>query len=270
MIHQELAPAGASSVRVSDRLLGADIQALANGDIIALRVPEYCAADRRARLVRKVCASSSIEHYKRATGVARIGKALVETKESEDEAATYFGTALRHIHELRQLCSPELTPFDQFRLELDEQWPGGAHVAPFAKGKAFCGLLRIFQEGGAARPHQDMLRRDTPHEPIAHELVEQIAMNIYLQTAESGGELELWNLRPSPQEYMAMRDPSSHGIDREKLAPSSALIKPHDGDLILFRSTNLHAVRKVEGRQRITWTSFVGVRGPSRSLVLWS
>lgn len=258
------------SVRVSETLQRADLEALANGEIIALRVPNYCDYFRRGPLIERITTSSTIEYYKKATGVARIGKALVEAKASDEEKEVYFNSAIDQIHQLRKICGEVLNPFDQFRLELDEQWKGGAQIAPFQKGKAFTGLLRIFEEGGFAHPHQDTLQRDAPSEPVAQELIEQFAMNIYLQTSTVGGELELWVMRPSVDEYVALRNAASHGIDRDKLPPSAALIKPQDGDLILFRSTNLHAVHKVEGQRRITWASFIGVRTPNQPLLLWS
>lgn len=101
---------------------------LANGDIIALRVPNYCDWRRRSALIERITSSSTIEYYKKAAGVARIGKALVETKTSEAELGTYFNRALEQIHQLRQNCGDTLNPFDQFRLELDEQWAGGAQT----------------------------------------------------------------------------------------------------------------------------------------------
>lgn len=257
-------------VRVREKLERTDLEALSAGDILALRIPDYCKASRRQRLLDRILASSTLEYYKKATGVARIGKALVETKASADDADDYFNFALKQILQLRDISGDILNPFDQFRLELDEQWKGGAQIACFEKGKAFAGLLRIFEEGGFARPHQDTLQRDAPGEPIAQELTEQFAMNIYLQTSSEGGELELWNLRPSIAEYEALRNSASHGIDLDKLPPSAALLSPQAGDLILFRSTNLHAVHKVQGQPRITWASFIGVRSLSQSLLLWS
>ncbi|NEJ02592.1 2OG-Fe(II) oxygenase [Rhizobium ruizarguesonis] len=258
------------SVRVSETLKRADLEALAAAEIIALRVPNYCDYFKRGSLIERITSNSTIEYYKKATGVARIGKALVETKSSSEDNDLYFSSALEQMHQLRQICGNVLNPFDQFRLELDEQWRGGAQIAPFKRGKAFAGLLRIFEEGGFAHPHQDTLQRDAPGEPVAAELLEQFAMNIYLQTSSVGGELELWDIRPSIEEYTALRNSASHGIDKDKLPPSAALIKPQDGDLILFRSTNLHAVHKVEGQRRITWASFIGVRSPQEPLLLWS
>lgn len=257
-------------VKISEKLQRVDLEALAAGEILALRIPNYCETSRRQTLIDRILASSTLEYYKKATGVARIGKALVETKASAEDSDLYFNSALEQIQQLRNITGDTLNPFDQFRLELDEQWKAGAQIACFKKGKAFTGLLRIFEEGGFARPHQDTLQRDAANEPVAQELAEQFAMNIYLQTSTVGGELELWNVRPSVDEYEALRNSASHGIDIDKLPPSSAIIKPEAGDLILFRSTNLHAVHKVGGQPRITWASFVGVRTDAEPLLLWS
>ncbi|NBD31407.1 MAG: hypothetical protein GVY17_00140 [Cyanobacteria bacterium] len=99
---------------------------------------------------------------------------------------------------------------------------------------------------------------DSNHDPHAF-LYNQIAANIYLQTQPEGGELMLWDHKCNTQtEYDALRDGDSYALDATKLSAPAISIKPEAGDLILFESTRVHAVRPGKCCSRITMSTFIG------------
>jgi hypothetical protein len=256
-------------VRETHRLAAADLLDLIEGRTIALRVAGFCSSDDRSLILARVRQANRIAYYGHAPKVGRFGRALVEVGNSPERTREYFDTATSSLEELRSLCAPILTPIDRLRLTLDETWPAGAKLAQLTLGKAFAGLIRSFEAGSEALPHQDLMARSVPDEPLAHALKEELATNIYLQTGR-GGRLELWARRPADAEYVALRAEGSYGIHRSDLPPCDASVEPRDGDLILFRATNLHAVSPVEDGARVAWSSFVGFRAPDQPLVLWS
>jgi hypothetical protein len=246
------------------------IERLLAGDILALRVPQFYGDQERQAVLSRVFHEDNISYYSNSTGVGRIGRALVETRGSAEAKREYCTTSSSAMRTLRNLCLPYLSPFDKFRLELDALWPQGARVPVFQEGRAFAGLLRIFAGGGFANPHQDLLVRDAPEEPLAGLLAEQLAVNVYLQTSTTGGRLDLWDLAPSHDEYKALRNTGSHGVDRSRLPAAALNISPCDGDLILFRSTRLHAVEAVSDIPRVAWSCFVGFESREKALSVWS
>ena len=54
------------------------------------------------------------------------------------------------------------------------------------------------------------------------------------------------------------------------LPPPDAVVAPRVGDLILFNSNRIHAVRACRGGPRVTVSCFIGYRGEGRPLGYWS
>jgi hypothetical protein len=166
------------------------------------------------------------------------------------------------------MCSPDLTPIDQFRLELDELWVPGAHVATLNGRKMFVGIVRHFGEGSEAEAHQDVFAWDAPTSPEA--LAGQLTAIVYLSLPVRGGQLAIWNLSLSHEEYERQRVPNSYGLRRETLPDPDVVLEPEQGELILFNAGLVHAVEKIEVGSRVTWSCFIGFRGANDSLVVWS
>ena len=72
----------------------------------------------------------------------------------------------------------------------------------FNNRKTFAGLVRVLTENSSIEPHQDIFKRDDEITWNDNgQIKEQIAFNFFLDNTEDGGEMELWNWKPSDDEY---------------------------------------------------------------------
>jgi hypothetical protein len=231
-----------------------------NPEIFAIVIPHFYPSDIASKLAE---ASKNSEHllgYQQAPSILRTGITFSETESSPEMRDIYYQKALSQINETRKICWPYVSPVDLLRLQLDERYPYyGSHLMRLGGDRVmFSGLIRAFEPGVGADPHQDVIFWDSNRDPHAF-LYNQIAANIYLQTQPQGGELELWDHKCNTQaEYDALRDGDSYGLDHRKLGAPTISIKPEVGNLILFESTRVHAVRPGEGCSRITMSTFIG------------
>jgi hypothetical protein len=99
----------------------------------------------------------------------------------------------------------------------------------------FFGQYRCFGSTEDILPHVDALEREFPSSIIPPP--QQWAVNIMLRAPKSGGELEIWDIRPTAQEDIG------YGFTRPFAAPSIRY-KPSTGDLYLFQSGCLHAISR--------------------------
>ncbi|MBR0798168.1 2OG-Fe(II) oxygenase [Bradyrhizobium jicamae] len=240
------------------------------GQLLALRIPHYFPPERSPELVEALKRRFKVNAYERATNLNRIGTPFVNARGNEAVRELYLASAPDFLRELRAVCNVCAWPIDRLRLEMDELWPAGSVTLKIDGRTCFVGLTRIFENGSFARPHQDSLRRDGPDLIIARSIKDQLAANIYLDKADAGGVLQLWSRRLPDDEYEAMKQAGGHGIDPESLGAPDAQIAPEVGDLILFRSSHLHAVSKIEGRPRVAASAFIGYWGAQEPLRFWS
>lgn len=179
------------------------LSALIDGSVLAIRVANYADAQVCVEMTRRMLASPLYGKYENAPKIGRIGKALFETIDSVNAALGYLAGAPGWMEEMRMECAPYLSPIDRLRLEADILWPGGARVARLQGRPMFAGLLRVFEEGSEAEPHQDHLDWDVG--PLGmHEgayLETQLAANVYLEVPPSGGELVIWPSGLSREAY---------------------------------------------------------------------
>ena len=255
---------------IVNSLAESDLLDLLRGDILALRWPTFYDEGACEILAERLRLHPARGFYENGPHIGRVGMAYFEAG-TEEAKRRYYDQAARSIAMLRQACMPYANPIDLLRLVLEEAWPAGACVERVEGQSMFVGLVRIFENGHGARPHQDVLEWDAPAECAgARTLLGQLSANVYLQPSSEGGELELWDFGVKKDVYDQLRLPGAVALDRARLPDAVLRIAPTRGELILFNSTKIHAVRPTTSGTRITASSFIGVRGRSEPLSLWS
>ncbi|KST65066.1 hypothetical protein BC008_19905 [Mastigocoleus testarum BC008] len=267
-------------VRVSQSLQLTDLLDLLESKYLALRIPNYYPQQEAEEISQELIKQKTLERYDRApdVGVQRTAITFFETSCCVEMLQRYYKHAQVSIQTLRQACFPNLSPLDKLKLELEEMWVAGAHIENIHDKTMLAGIGRVFEDNFELPPHQDIFARDIsdsgvpPTRPFEN-LTAQLSANIYLQIPESGGELEVWELKPSTfkQEEIRDQDYKYEGIiDRNILPKPTLLIKPEKGELILFDSGRVHAVRSCQGGPRVSMSIFIGYRTQDKSLTYWS
>ena len=247
---------------------------LATGDAIAIVVRGYGEAGQCRQAAERLFTDAGYKEYDNLPGVYRWGLNSSESMRDPDRKKQYFADAMPTVRALRSIWAPHLSPIDRLRLELQESWPAGANLEYYDGQGLFVGQARVFGEMGAL-PHQDYMLwelaslRGTAAQ--ASDIQSQLTANIYLQTPDRGGEVQLWSAGYDHDEYIALREqPGVPGLDRGRIPEPTVQITPEPGMLLIFHATRLHAVLPSVGRPRVALSCFIGVRGEDEPLTYWS
>lgn len=260
-----------SLVRTTQLICAEDIISLAEGPLLALRLPHFFPIKLCDEFTPGIISHPETEYYAVAPDIKKIGKAIFDAASDPLALDNYYENAPRALQQIRQFFHPYLSPMDKLRLILQEAWLPGAIIENLHGKPMFCGLVRAFHGGAEARPHQDMTHWDVPESAAAQTLATQIACNVYLETAIRGGELELWDYGiTDPTEYSATQTEDDYGLNRQKIASSSVRVSPAKGELILFNARRIHAVNRIDEGVRVAVSSFIGYRGQSECLTIFS
>jgi 2OG-Fe(II) oxygenase superfamily len=267
-------------IKTSQNLILADLLDLLQGKFLALRILNYYSLQQAEEITQELVKQQSLERYLRApdVGVQRTGITFFETNGSIELLERYYEQAQILIKSLRQVCYPYLSPIDKLRLDLTDMWLAGSGIENIHGRTMLAGIARVFEDGFELPPHQDILLRDILDAALApthhfEDLITQLSINVYLQIPEVGGELEIWDLKPSLDEQQAIRNEEYKYegiIDRTSLPAAAAVIRPEAGELILFDSGRIHAVRSSRGGLRASVSMFLGYRGLDKPLTYWS
>ncbi len=258
-----------------DHLNSSLLEELQNNEIGAVIIKGVYSKEICLHLSEQIKQKMKRGTYANAPLIDRVGKAFFETLSSENLYEEYFKLSLAMTAELREVFFPYLSPIDLLRLKLDEIYVQGCNLATLNRKKMFAGLVRFFKEGSTAEPHQDIIKRDAKGFDLGTHVTGQLAFNLYLQEAQEGGELHIWNWRPSlaeAKQYQHTDPKLSYGLNLRQTPKENPdlRIQVEAGDFIFFNSRNVHAVSTIGSGERISVSSFIGYRGAAQSLQLWS
>jgi hypothetical protein len=245
------------------------ILSVAKKESLAVLVEGFCGEDNLRIAQEKLTAYRGRENFTIDTQFGRIGYPYSEIID-EETRRRYHAEARSNITRLREMFAPYASPEDELRLILEERWHPGAELMRVNDETCFVGICRFQGNNADLVPHTDKVERFLPKG--YQSLRAQLSTNIYVSMPETGGELEIWDLEPTEDDYQEMVGDRSFGIERHKLPEPTAVIKPKPGDLALLNPRLVHAVRPSAAGDatRITIGTFIGFMGASEPLVYWS
>jgi hypothetical protein len=258
-------------VELSGAITADSIAAVMHKELPVLRVKNFFNEDSCSAIADRLINSSLYGKYANAPLIGRVGRAFFETTVSHQALMDYFSESKDWFRMLRDACEPNLTPIDKLRLQLDEHWAHGAQLGRIAGRTMYAGLIRVFDEGAYAEPHQDHLDWDAAQHEIYEDVfyTAQIAANVYLHMPDEGGELAIWHKSLARTEYDARRISGSYGVDTSGFG-DPVVLQPEKGELILFNARHIHCVNAPKKGNRVTASCFVGYRHDGQPLSIWS
>jgi hypothetical protein len=248
-------------IELENTLTSDAIKQLVHKDAAVARVKNFYQVEACDYIAETLLNSSLYGKYANAPKIGRVGRAFFETTVSNEALLDYFSQSTTWLRLLRDACQPYQPPVDKLRLQIDECWDHGAHLGQLNGKKMYAGLIRVFDQGAFAEPHQDHLDWDA----AAHEIYEdayfpvQLASNVYLRMPEVGGDLALWPISLCRTDYELRRIPNSYGVDVTGLG-NPLVIKPEKCELIIFNARNIHRVDAPIKGNRVTASCFIGCR----------
>lgn len=261
----------ADNVIVADALELNDLKRLFENKTNLLRVSEYCPAQlceiaSKNFLMNDLLESFHHEFYEDDplnSHVDRFGVTFNTTYTgAKAKKERYYQEIKNTNRQVRAIYQGFLSPFDKFRLELDEVWPHQVGIGNFEGEKMLASIVRVMKrpdtEEISAQPRIEILPSRFAN------LRAQFVINIYFSLPPYGGELALWQEPLSDKSAKKLTEDKNW---QEQLG-KPALIKPGLGELIIFNARCPHAITKFSEGDMISIQSFLGLT-EQNNLVLW-
>lgn len=239
------------------------IESLIYGEGRPLTLASVMTKDEREFACGKIRELTSRSTYLWSNDLKVVGTSVGEAHESPETEKRYFDEAPVTSELLAREVFPFGSPVERIVKKVAEVWPHGV-VVPDKDGRAFLPeIVRRWVIGGGANPHIDQSRTHLLG-PLG--IGRRIGLNVYMSMPEIGGAIEFWNRSFSDEEYVSLKRPD-YGLDRELLGPADLTLRPEEGQAVLFRAWEPHAVEPVGGSgDRITNAAFLAVGEGERPL----
>ncbi len=258
-----------------DTLTSSVIRSLADGKILAVRVkgfyPESLCKDA-AKAIKNFNTTDYYAVTKDIGIMKKIGPAIFDYAESTEKVADYYRQVPKTKEVLNNIFNG-WNPLDRVRNEVNICWKQGCVGEELHDQEMYYGLVRVFENGSFALPHQDMTHWDMPNCENAQTIKKQFAVNVHLQTPEIGGQIIVYNKSIRDQsEYNARKIQGTYGLRIDDIPLlEQVCIKPSAGDLIISNSQMIHAVLENQGTfPRYTTSCFINYRGDDKPLRMFS
>lgn len=251
-------------VQVVSAIENAHLQALFDGHILAVHVPGYFSKTLASKAHHWLIKHTLPRRWmlgKNADTPTDMGYMLGLPRQlayqSPEAMSEYRDSVEKFLPRLREAFGTS-TPLEQFLSELNSILPEGLKTEEFEGGNGQLGIVRCMT------PEFSL-----DHEGICHidslSTKKQLSVNMYVAMPPTGGELKIWNLpieerHPDRNLYRLIAHHAFEDTYRDKiqgLLPHPIVIAPQAGDLVIFDTSQPHAVRGFSDGHRITLQTFL-------------
>jgi hypothetical protein len=256
--------------------------------ILAIHIPGWYDSELCDRLARNILQMSmnnwnvyDVKEGYRKSDVEVVGHPFNMAILDEERWKRYFMGMRDTTLQIRSLAGMASGPLDRFRLEMDEIWPEGLMVGKFKGAKMIPGLIRVMHEDAGSRAnipvncHVD----DSPLLSARHGL---FSVNIYLQPANEGGEVFLWNMRMEgmgsifkhwyvTKNFFLNSSYANEDLQRQfqQRLPPPVRLRVGKGDLVMLNTGRPHAVAPFSGGPRVSMQAFLTYR-KNKPIGIWA
>lgn len=257
-------------------LTTANLRALLDNEIPAIRLPAFCSAAECAafeRAIDKAIEQKAMSYYSFQPPLGFIGMTQFEYRHKPK--AAYFADAPESYRKQRIVLDRSFDAVERIIAQLRAVYPGNVAIAQepemSAAGRYFAGNIRDSSHGASL--HADFAPYSAPNYLIAN-VQKQLSWNLFVSMPEMGGRTLLWNkfwqadVAPGG---VSENKPGSFAMDQVEGVESYAY-QPLEGEAVIFNSRNLHTFeggKDNSTRRRLQINAFIGLI-PSGDLVLWS
>lgn len=255
-----------------ERLTVQHLSALFERRVAACHLKHFMGLDACRAVSARLLVDSSRQLHDSVPNLEVIGRPYFTARQSHAAALAYFDEGDALATRLASMAAPYASPLVALTSLLATAWaPGIERHRLRSDGRSMSpALIRIFPNGVEVLPHQDDLSQEAPGSPHAAALVDQLGLNLYLSMPDTGGELELYLEHIDPASYHRLSR-GAYGLPRDTVPSPRCVIRPAVGDVVLFSSRQLHAVRRGHnGAPRITLSAFIGYTTPDAPLTIWA
>ena len=246
---------------------------LISGEILALKIYPFVEKKQCLEWQDQINASRQLCRYSNAQDVPvnRIGMTLFETENDIDKIKIYLQEGQRTLSRMEALFG-QTNPLQTLYKGLNEAWGASLTISQLYGKNMNPGIIRSFEcnRKGGLPAHVDSLLKDLPNTTAFAGLQCQLAANLYFDVPPKGGELQIWDFEPDSEDLEALFNGTYDFIDTSRIRVQPHSLKPRVGELILFRSTCVHAVKASQGGSRSTASCFVGYYGKEQPLTVWA
>lgn len=220
-----------------DKLSSHVLKLMIHENIYACRIKNFFDRDACFNFSQRIGSFIDKERYEINKSISKIGSAIFDYA-FDNNVSEYFDLVDKNNRNIKSIfgdCPPSKFAFE----ELNNAWKHGCEVENFYKKKAYYGIVRLFEYGGVAPPHQDMTTWDIKDCEEAKTIKKQFSVNIYLQVAHKGGDLAIYDKQINNEEIyqktflryleIGFEDAHKEIIDNDKV--KFVFLKPEVGEL---------------------------------------
>lgn len=239
--------------------------ALADGTVGAVRVGSFLPDHiHQALLGRLVSHLTRYDQGRYPVDAYRFGPTLNEYQDRGSLHECYWDSA-EESDQIWKHTMSGLHTKQHIVAQLSNAWEGMVGPASIHGRPTYWPIIREISSGTLL--HWDDILREYPNGVFDQKVKHQFAMNIFITTPSTGGELRIWRRKWQPDDDACRL---AFGYQARLLGGTpDAVVSARQGDAVLFKSQYYHDVLPSTGGRRITLSLFIGM-AENGSLVMWS